>query len=603
MKCLWAMIVLGINSAYHETSACMLADGQVLAAVEEERFSGIRHGKEQSPYGAWLLPFNAINYCLEMAGAVLNDVEHIGYSFQPGARLRGNLGRVFAALLRGDTSPLQRELSYWYFNSRVPRFLTEAAPRKKSIRKRFLIADKPNWKFHFVDHHLAHAASAFFVSPFEEATILSVDGIGETACTLMAAGRDNRIDKIQEIYYPHSLGFFYEEVTTFLGFQRNHDEYKVMALAAYGQPRYYDALRELIPLKPNGCYEVKIDFRRSSLLGIPELHQALGAPRLWGAPLTERCADIAASAQKVLEDTVLHMLSWLHKQIRMDNLCLAGGMALNCVMNERIREGAPFKRVWAQPAANDAGTALGSALWVSHAILHHPREYVMEHAYWGPEFSDAEIEAKLLTCKVPHRRVANIARQCAELISQGKIIGWFQGRMEWGPRALGNRSILADPRDPIMKDKLNCIKGREAFRPLAPAVLEEAASDYFHCHGTSPFMSFAHQVIPNKRHDIPAVVHVDGTARVQTVNRKNNPVFYELIAEFGKITGVPIVINTSLNYQGKPIVATLDQAIDCFYNSGLDYLALGSFLVGKEVFEHDEWLTVAQRRESLGLSG
>ena len=596
------MNVLGINAAYHENAACLLNYGRLLGASEEERFTGIRHGKESTPYGAWLLPFHAIDYCLERSDATIDDIQHIAYSFKPGKRLWGKSRRIFTALLAGNTIPLQRELAYWYFNRRVPQFLTEAAPRKKSLRKRFLIAGKPNWKFHFVEHHLAHAASAFFVSPFEEATILSIDGIGETACTLMAAGRGNRIGKVREIYYPHSLGFFYEEVTTFLGFQRNHDEYKVMALAAYGQPRYYNALRKLIPLKPNGCYEVKIDFRRSSLLGTPELHHALGAPRLWGAPLAERHADIAASTQKVLEDTVLHMLSWLHKQTKSDNLCLAGGVALNCVMNARIQEESSFKRVWVQPAANDAGTALGAALWVWHSGLNQPREYVMEHAYLGPEFSDAEIEAKLLTCKIPYQHISNMPRRCAKLIADGKVIGWFQGRMEWGPRALGNRSILADPRDPIMRDKVNYIKGREEFRPLAPAVLEEVARDYFQCREVSPFMLFANQVIPNKRRDIPAVVHVDGTARVQTVDKKQNPLFHELIAEFGKITGVPMVVNTSLNYRGRPIVATIDQALDCFYNSGLDYLALGSFLISKEVIERNEWIAVAHRGEGLDIS-
>jgi carbamoyltransferase len=597
------MHILGINAVYHESAACLLDGGRLLSLMEEERFTGIRHGKEAKPYGAWLLPFLAINACLEREDASLQDIEHIAYSFQPGVRLRGNLGRIFTALLAGDAGPLQRELSYWYFNRLVAHFLIEAAPRKKSLRKRFLVAGKPSWKFHFIEHHLAHAASTFFVSPFDEAAILSIDGIGETACTLMAKGEGSRIAKVKEIPYPHSLGFFYEEVTTFLGFQRNHDEYKVMALAAFGQPRYYDALRELILLKPDGCYEVKIDFHRSSLLGTPELHKALGVPRLWGAPLTERHADIAASAQKVLEDTVLHMLAWLHGQTGSDGLCLAGGVALNCVMNERIREESPFKRVWVQPAANDAGTALGAALWVAHAVQNQPRAHVMEHVYWGPEFSDTEIEAKLLTCKIPYRRVPNIARACAELIAQGRLVGWFQGRMEWGPRALGNRSILADPRDPIMRDKVNSIKGREEFRPLAPAVLEESAGDYFRGGRTSPFMLFAQQALSDKQRDIPAVVHVDGTARVQTVNKKQNPLFYELITEFGKMTGIPVVVNTSLNYQGKPIVATPDQALDCFYNSGLDYLALGSFLIGKEVVENDEWLAIAKRGESLGLPG
>lgn len=595
------MYILGINAVYHESAACLFDELRLLGAVEEERFTGVRHGKESSPYAAWLLPFQAINHCLEKADITINDLEHVAYSFKPSKRLGGNLPRILNALLKGDLNPLQREFSYWYFNNQVTRFLTEAAPRKNSLRKRFLIAGKPNWKFHFVEHHLAHSASAFFPSPFDEAAILSIDGIGETSSTLMAAGTDNRIKKLREIFYPNSLGFFYEEITTFLGFQRNHDEYKVMALAAYGKPRYYDQLKKLITLKQDGEYEVSIDFRRPSLFGAQELHKCLGAPRLWGAPLNERHADIAASAQKILEETVLHMVSWLRKSGESENLCLAGGVALNCVLTERIRHESGFKRVWIQPAANDAGTAMGAAQWIWHCTLNRPRQYVMTHTYLGPEFGDEKIEEQLLRSKIHYQRVPNVARQCAKLISQGKTVGWFQGRMEWGPRALGNRSIFADPRDPVMKDKLNYIKGREDFRPLAPAILEERVGDYFDCVEPSPFMLFARKVKPEKRNEIPAVVHVDGTARVQTVNKEQNSLFHELIWEFERISGIPMVVNTSLNYKGKPIVCTIEQAIDCFYNSGLDYLALGSFLIGKEVYGEAHRFELDARREDMDL--
>jgi len=595
------MYGLGINTVYHESAACLLNDQGVLGAAEEERFTGVRHAKEPTPYGGWLSPFHAIQYCLETADITLNDLEYIAYSFQPSKRLRGKLASIFADLFKGHTTRLERELAYWYFNTHAPTFLTEVTPRKKEFRKRFLMAGKAKWKVYFVEHHLAHAASAFFPSPFDEAAILSIDGIGETSCTLMAHGRAIGIKPVREVFYPNSLGFFYEEITTFLGFQRNHDEYKVMALAAFGKPRYYENLKRLLVKTRDGGYEVKIDFRRSSLLGAQELHKELGPPRLWGAALNERHADIAASAQKILEDTVLHIVSWLRKSCGGENLCIAGGVALNCVLTEHIRQESGFKHVWVQPAANDAGTAMGAALWVSHTVLKRPRGWVLTNSYLGPDFHECEIEEQLLTRRITHRFVPKIARECAELISQGKTVGWFQGRMEWGPRALGNRSILADPRDPVMRDKLNCIKGREDFRPLAPTILEEFVGDYFDCVEPSPFMLFARRVKPHQRERIPAVVHVDGSARVQTVTSKDNPLLHELIVEFQKITGIPLIVNTSLNYRGKPIVCTVEQAIDCFYNSGLDYLALGPFLLSKELNETRGRFEVDVRREDLDL--
>lgn len=575
------MRIMGINSVFHDSAACLLSEGDLIAAAEEERFTQVRHAKVGTPYSSWILPFHAINYCLEQADMTISDLDHIAYSFQPSLRFFRNLPMIIRAVVTGKWERVAREIGCWYFNQRVAKFLFEGAPRNPSMRRRFVLAGTPKWKLHFVEHHLAHAASAFFVSPFEDAAILSADGIGETTCTLMAVGRGKTIEKLKEIHYPHSLGFFYEEITKFLGFQRNHDEYKVMGLAAYGKPRFYEELKKLIALRPGGEYQVNIDFRRPSLFGAQELHGVLGSPRLWGSPLTERHADIAASAQKVLEEAVLHLVEWLHTQTRLDTLCLAGGVALNCLMNERVRAESGFRHVFVQPAANDAGTALGAALWVYHSLLGYPRSSVMEHAYLGPEFSDAEVQMALDRAKIVTRRSADIARECAEAIAQGKIIGWFQGRMEWGPRALGNRSILADPRDLGMKDRLNQIKGREEFRPLSPAVLEEAVGKYFECDEPSPFMLFARKVRSSEKALIPAVVHVDGTARFQSVSLTRNPLFYRLIEEFYKITGIPMLVNTSLNYQGKPIVCTIEQALECFYNTGLDLLAIGNYLVGK----------------------
>ncbi len=575
--------------------------GKALLSAEEERFTGIRHGKEASPYGSWLLPFHSIHYCLKEADMTLEEIDHIGYSFKPWVKLSRNLPDILFSLLKGDLNFAQRELAYYYFNKKIPEFLIKEAPRDPSIRSRFILSGKPKWKFHFVGHHIAHAASSFFVSPFEEAALLSIDGIGETTCTLLGIGYDNRIKKIKEINYPHSLGFFYEEITKFLGFQRNHDEYKVMALAAYGKPKYYNELRKLVALKPEGDYRVNIDFRKGTLFGVKELHDVLGAPRIVGGKITERHADIAASAQKVLEDTVLHVLEWLFKKTKTRNLCMAGGVVLNCVMNERIRNESDFENLFIQPAANDAGTALGAALWINHAILNKHREYVMEDVYLGPEFSDSEIETHLNTNKIPYYKSLNVARESAQLIAKGKVVGWFQGRMEFGPRALGNRSILADPRDPRMKDKINRIKGREDFRPVAPAILEEEACNFFKASEPSPFMLFARKVKPSKVNSIPSAVHIDGTARLQTVSRKQNALFYELIKEFYLIAGIPVVINTSLNYKGKPIVCTTEQAIECFYNSGLDYMVLGNCIINKDGFKKDGRDVIIERSENLAL--
>lgn len=418
------MYILGINTAYHETAAALLRDEIVVAAVEEERFSGIRHDKQASPFGSWQLPFQAINYCLKETNINLGEIDHIAFSFKP----RLLWGSMWLSLIQGKWQQFQRQAGYWYFNCNLQNSLFAEVPRQKEILKRFLVNELK--RVHFVDHHLAHAASAFFCSSFDEAGILSVDGIGERTCTLLGIGRENKIIPLRDFSYPHSLGFFYEEITKFLGFQRNHDEYKVMALASYGNPKYYDQLRRLIPLEKDGSYKVKIDFRKSSIFGAKELIEVLPvSPRMWGAKIEQEHLDIAASGQKVLEETLLHLTKWLHRKTQ-PNLCIAGGIGLNCVANERLRVDSPFQNIFIQPAANDAGTALGAALWVYHQKLDRPRGYIMEHVYLGPEFSDKEIEQKLKERKVQYRRENDIAKTAAILIAQGNIIGWFQGKME-----------------------------------------------------------------------------------------------------------------------------------------------------------------------------
>ncbi len=565
---MYIVSILGINSIFHDSSSSLITQDSIYSS-EEERFTGIKHAKKASYYNSWMLPYNAINACLKDTNLKLKDIDYIGYSFDPDSLKIDKKNEKYT-----------KEWFLYSLTKKIPDLIINESPLQKDILKRLTVINS-NWKFYFIEHHLTHAASSFFVSTFENAAILSIDGIGEKTCTLMASGQNNKIKKIKEILYPNSLGYFYEEITKFLGFQRNNDEYKIMALASYGKPKYYNELRKLIVLKPEGEYQVNINFKKPNILGLREFRDIFGNPRLWDAELTERHLDIACSAQKILEDTVLHILNWLYKKTKTKNLCLAGGVALNCVLNERISNDSSFENIFIQPAANDAGTSLGAALWIKHEILNHPREFAMEHAYLGPEFDDSEIKNKLITAKIKFKKSKNICNETARFISEGKIIGWFQGRMEFGPRALGNRSILADPRIPEMKDIVNKIKGRENFRPLAPSILEEFTQEYFENDEPSPFMLFARKVKSDKTDKIPAVVHVDGTARLQTVNKKQNPLFYQLIQEFYKISGIPIVLNTSFNYKGKPIVCNIEQAIDCFFNSGLDILILGNYIIFK----------------------
>jgi carbamoyltransferase len=566
--------VLGINTVYHEPAACLMKNGIVVAAAEEERFTRIRHGKEANPFSSWILPFHAINWCFSKEGITINEIDHVAFSFKPSIRLNKNISKYLKLLLTHKMSGIKKELIFGYFNSKLPMILQLYPPKWHEIKKRFIFKNNIT-KFHNVEHHLAHAASGFFCSSFKESAILSIDGIGEVATTLLAYGKNNQIKKVKEFYYPHSLGFFYEEITVFLGFQKNHDEFKVMGMAGYGKPTYYNQMKKLIKLKSNGGYEIKS-------LASKKLKNLFGEPRQYGTEITQRHKDIAASAQKVLEDTVLYMLDWLQTKTKSENLCITGGVGLNCLLNQKIVNQSKFKNIFIQPAANDAGTAMGAALYCYNYILGNKRNYSLKNAYLGPEFSNEEIKLRLNQRKIKYQYSENIAKECAKFISKGKVIGWFQGRMEWGPRALGNRSILADPRKKNMKDIINDIKGREDFRPLAPAIIEEKLSEYFEESKPSPFMLITYNIKKEKLDQIPAVVHVDKTARVQTVNKNDNPKFYELIKQFEKITKIPVVINTSLNYAGKPIVCNIEDALNCFYNSGIDILAINNFLIFKE---------------------
>lgn len=570
------MTTLGINAAFHDSSACLVRDGALVAAAEEERFTRIKHAKRPIPFSAYELPFHAIHYCLDQGNLFLDDVDHVAYSFNPDLMMTAHssgkieipIGPPGMAGAHGHSS--WDPLFYAYIRN-APGHLRDGVPHHLGAGI-WRGKDAEHYTWHFVDHHLAHAASAFLVSPFASAAILTLDGRGENATTAFCVGKGNEIATLQQVCMPHSLGLLYEKVTTHLGFLHSSDEYKVMALASYGKPAFLDVFRSLVNVRSDGTYETRYD----------NLEACFGAPRSKGGPLEERHFDIARSLQAVLEESVLKLIRWLHAETAEEALCLAGGVALNCVMNSKIRDLGPFKKIWVQPASGDSGTALGAAFWIDGHERERPRTFVMDNAYWGPEFSDDEILQVLESTKTPFRHLNDLPVEIAQLLAHEKIIGWFQGRMEFGPRALGNRSILASPVSTTMQARLNGIKGREEFRPVAPVVLEEAVGQWFEPPANSPFMLFVSDVKKSQKAKIPAVCHVDRTARIQTIRRAQNPRYYDLIRAFGSMTGVPILINTSFNTAERPIVCTPQDALECFWVSPLDALVLGSFLIGKD---------------------
>ncbi|RXZ37102.1 carbamoyltransferase [Oxalobacteraceae bacterium CAVE-383] len=579
------MYTLGINAAFHDCSACLVKDGVVVAAAEEERFTRIKHGKRPLPFTVWQLPFHAIDYCLAQADIALSDVAHVAYSYDPALQLGERRREASIALPLEPSAAFERDgewdapweplaLSYVV---NAPRQLADGAPHH--LQRRFLKnngngrADGPApYRWHFIEHHLAHEASAFLAAPFAECAVLTIDGRGERATTSYGVFRGGQYRRLKQIDYPQSLGLLYEEITEHLGFLRSSDEYKVMALASYGKPAFLPRLRELVKYEGEGAYSVaKADWR-----------DAFGPRRQRGARLEQQHMDIAHSLQAVLEETVLQMAGWLHGETGMADLAMAGGVGLNCVMNARLRDRGPFERVWVQPAAGDSGTSLGAALWVDlQQRADRSRRWQMDDVFLGPAYDDEAIERQLRESRLPYRRVPDIAQATAELLAQNKVVGWFQGRMEFGPRSLGARSILASPIDPEMQGHLNQIKDREDFRPVAPVVLEEQAAEWFVDGDVSPFMLFVYDVRPDKAERIPAVRHVDGTARVQTINRAQHPAYYDLLQAFAARTGVPVLINTSFNTRGEPIVCTPRDALESFCTTPLDVLAIGPFLLEK----------------------
>jgi carbamoyltransferase len=579
------MIILGINAYHPNASAAIVVDGKLVAAVEEERFNRVKYAAG--------LPVEAVRFCLAQAGVALGEVDHLAIPRDPWARVGTKLR----------------------FALRMPRFALNRS--KVMARSAGIQADLADGlgvsrgtfraQVHRIEHHRAHLASTFHVSPFDTAVVLSADGLGDFASAMWAAGEGTTVRQLGSVVFPHSLGIYYTALSQYLGFLRFGDEFKVMGLAAYGEPAYLDAFRKIVHTHPTNFFRLNLDYfihqregadmtwkdagktPEISPMFSAELEKLLGPARKPNEPVEKRHRDIAASLQARLEEVLLAHIAALAKSTGQKNLCLAGGVAFNCVANGKIFDASSFERVYVQPAAGDAGLSVGAAYAVYHEILGNPRSFTMEHAGWGPGFAPQDVGRLIATrnisngdLKVDELPEELMLQETAKHIAAGKVIGWFQGRAEWGPRALGNRSILADPRRADMKDILNQrIKHRETFRPFAPSVIEEATGEFFERTDPSPFMTFAYPVRLEKRSVIPAPTHVDGTARLQTVSRQHHPLYWRLIREFGNQTGVPVLLNTSFN-ENEPIVCRLEEALDCFLRTKMDVLVLGNHILEKK---------------------
>ena len=574
------MNILGLNAYHGDASASLFVDGRLSSAMEEERFSRLKH---QAGF-----PSLAVEHSLRYGGLAATDLDHIAISRDSNAHLHKKL--MFALSKAPSLSMLRNRLT----NASKIRDVKSSVAELGGVDEAKLRAE-----VHRVEHHHAHMASAFFVSPFEQAALLSIDGFGDFVSTMWGKGCGNKIEVDSWVEFPHSMGLLYTAITQYLGFAKYGDEYKVMGLAPYGEPEYLDAMHKLVRVTSRGGFELDLSYFIHHSEGVnmtwesgsptigdvfsPKLEQLLGPRRKPGEPLEAKHQNIAASLQALLEEVVLGLLRQLAQKTGLKDLCMAGGVALNCTMNGKIQSETPFERVYIQPAAYDGGTSLGAALYVKHQVLGAPRDFVMDHTYWGLDYSREACRAALDAKGLAYRELGDdaLAEAAADLIAQGNILGWYQGRFEWGPRALGNRSIVCDPRNASMKEHLNSrIKHREGFRPFAPSVLEERAGDWFEMAGASPFMLMTCQVRHEQQSRVPAITHVDGTARQQTVSKATNPKYWGLIHAFEKKTGVPVVLNTSFN-ENEPVVNTPEEGVACFLRNDMDALVLGPFLVSK----------------------
>jgi len=603
--------VLGISAFYHDSAACLLRDGEIVAAAQEERFTRKK--------GDASFPSHAARYCLQAGGIRASELAYVGFYDKPFLKFERILETYLSVAPRGFAS----------FRMAGPLWLKDKLFMEGDIR---LALDGYEGEILYAEHHESHAASAFFPSPFEEAAILTADGVGEWATASFGVGRGHDFELLQELHWPDSLGLLYSAFTYYTGFKVNSGEYKVMGLAPYGEPKYVDTIyRELMDVREDGSFILNQEYF-NYLSGLTMTNGAFdrlfgGPPRVPESKLTQREMDLARSIQVVCEDIMLRMARTVYRETGMENLCLAGGVALNCVANGRILREGPFKRLWIQPAAGDAGGALGVAQLIWHRFCKQPRtvapgQDAMKGAYLGPEFSPEEIEAYLGSQGASYERLERdcLLRRTAELLAQERVVGWFDGRMEFGPRALGARSILGDPRSPRMQAQMNLkIKFREGFRPFAPSVLRDRASVYFELDCDSPYMLLVAPVRRERqismteeqrrlwgidqlnvvRSDIPAVTHIDYSARIQTVSPDTNPNYYDLIKEFERLTGCAVLVNTSFNVRGEPIVCTPADAYRCFMRTHIDYLVLGPFLLDKA--QQPEWQESGDWRREFQL--
>lgn len=566
------MNILGIAGLLIDGSAALIRDGRVVAAVEEERSSRIKHKSIIQSGG---LPYESIETCFKYGNISFKDVDYVGYFFEP---WREFFSLSALRLKRSFMSP--STVAYYQI------YYLDTLRRHLAVEKLLRDKCKKTMKFHWLSHHLCHAAAAYYASPFDRAAILVMDALGEIDCTSFYIAENNRIKRILKYDFPHSLGFMYATLTDYLGFKSNNDEYKVMGLASFGEPVYYEKMKRVFQVKDNGRLELDFSYFDKYFRGKTYVNDKFislfGPVRSKEEKITERHMDIAASMQKLLEESALKMLKHIKDLTACENICLGGGVALNCKMNGLILKEGVFRKVFLHSASHDAGCALGAAYLVKHEVLNEKDREPLLHAYLGDGYTDEEIKKALQVSKVKYESYEDITAKTAELLAKGNLVAWFQGRAEWGPRALGARSILADPTRPEMKDIINeRVKHREEFRPFAPSVACDDAHKYFHIDDKSPFMLFVVPAKKEARDKIPAVVHVDGTSRVHTVDKDANPLYYDLLRKFECLKGVPVLLNTSFNVNKEPIVNNPYDALRCFFSTGLDYLVMGHFLIGK----------------------
>ncbi len=572
------MYILGLSCFYHDASACLLKDGKVVSACEEERFTRKKHDTR--------FPIEATRWCMEEEGIITKDLDYIAFYEKPFIK--------FERMMSQHMESFPKSLNT--FTNSMPSWINEKMRVQSLIKKNL----KYDGDVYYIDHHLAHAASSFLVSPYKESAILTVDGVGEWDTTTLGYGKDNKIELIKSIEFPHSIGLLYSTITALLGFRVNNDEYKIMGLAPYGKPRFVDKFMKFIDIKEDGSYILDMSYFEyiyNMKMPSKKMTDELGEIRKKEGKITQHHKDIAATVQKVTEDMVLKMLNHLYEITKNDNLCISGGVALNSVANGKILKNTPFKNLYIQPAAGDGGTSLGAAIFAYNSILDQKRGQVLDTGYLGPSYNTTEIKQFLDKNEIKYTRLKNIdeiTRKTAELIYKDKIIGWFQGKMEWGPRALGSRSILANPLNPDMKDIINArVKHREGFRPFAPAITIEDVGDYFECDDPLPipadFMLLVYPIKKDKQKLIPSVTHVNGSGRLQTIRKDQNPRYWGVIKDFEKLSGIPIIINTSFNVKGEPIVCTPYDAYRCMMGTGIDYLIIDEFLIDKEDNKQDIW--------------